>query len=114
MFPHGETVTRLRAIPTFDRFSGEGIGEDWSTPDELAITGCGFDPGSSNEPLEQARDAVITRPTVYAPAGSDVRAADRLVVRGRTWLVDGDPADYVNPFTGWAAGLVVNLKAVSG
>lgn len=114
MFPYGETVTRQRAQAVADRFSGEATALDWSSPDELAIAGCAFDPGSSSEPLEQARGAVVTQPTVYAPRGADVLAADRIVVRGRTWQVDGDPADYRNPFTGWAPGLVIKLKAVTG
>lgn len=114
MFPFGETVTRLRASSAADRFSGESTAEDWSSPDELAILGCGFDPGDSTEPLEAGRDAVLAKPTVYAPSGADVTALDRLIVRGRTWQVDGDPADYRNPLTGWEPGLVIKLKAVSG
>lgn len=113
-FAHGETVTRLRAAAAADRFSGQATALDWTTPDELPIEGCAFDPGTSSEPLEQARDAVLTKPTVYAPADADVLATDRLVVRGRTWQVDGDPADYRSPFDGWTPGLVVHLKAMEG
>lgn len=116
MFPlaYGETVTRLRGVPKSDRFSGEATTLDWSDPLELDISGCAFDPGSSIEPLEIGRDAVVTRPTVYAPSGADVLAGDRIVIRGRTWQVDGEPADYRSPFSGWAAGLAIHVKAVSG
>lgn len=112
--PYGETVTRLRGVPVSDRFSNESTALDWSTPAQLAVKGCAFDPAASTEPLEQARNGVLSKPTIYAPAGSDITAHDRLVVRGRTWQVDGDPADYRSPFTGWAAGLVVRLKAMEG
>lgn len=116
MFPlaYGETATRLRAVATTDRFSGEATALDWFTPDELEIEGCAFDPGSSSEPLEQARDGVLTKPTLYAPSSSDVLPSDRILVRGRTWQVDGDPSDYRSPFDGWAAGMVIHLKAMEG
>lgn len=114
MFAHGETITRLRGVPATDRFSGEVVTLDWTSPARQDITGCGFDPGTSVESLEVARDTVNTQPTVYAPSGADVTALDRVIVRGREWQVDGDPAEYVNPFTGWAAGLVIKLKAVTG
>jgi hypothetical protein len=114
MFAYGETVTRLRLTAAADRFSGEATSADWSNPDELDIPNCAFDPGDSLEPLAAGRDAVLTKPTVYAPSGSDVTALDRLIVRGRTWQVDGDPSDYRSPFSGWRPGMVIHLKAVSG
>lgn len=114
MFPFGETVTRLRSTPTFDAYADAPAGVSWRTPDELEIPGCAFNPGTSTEPVQDARNAVITRPEVYAPAGSDVLPGDRLVVRGVTYEVDGRPADYRSPFTGWAPGLVILLKDVEG
>lgn len=114
MFAHGETVTRLRATATTDPYSGEATGSDWSTPDSLDIDGCGFNPGGSSEPLQEGRNAVITRPEVYAPADADVLSGDRLVVRGLTYEVQGDPADWRSPFTGWNPGLVIALERVSG
>lgn len=114
MFPHGETVVRQRATSADNPYSGEAGDTDWTTPGLLTITGCAFDPGGSLEPTEQGRTAVITQPTLYAPPNSDVLAGDRLVVRGRTWDVDGDPADWRSPFTGWEPGMAIKLKAVEG
>ena len=113
-FPYGETAVRQRATTSVDPYSGEATGSDWTTPDELEIPGCGFDPGGSTEPLEQGRTAVVTQPTVYAAGFPDVLAGDRLVVRGRTWEVDGDPQAWRNPFTGWEPGTTIKLKAVEG
>jgi hypothetical protein len=113
-FPHGETVTRLRGAPVLDPYSGEQTDVDWDDLDELEISGCGFNPGQSSEPVQDARTAVIARPEVYAPAGSDVHAGDRLTVRGVTFEVDGNPADWRSPFTGWSPGLVIPLKNVEG
>lgn len=114
MFPHGETVTRLRGTAITDPYSGEATGISWSTPNTLAIEGCGFNPGQSSEPVQDARNAVITQPEVYAPTGSDVLAGDRLVVRGKTYEVKGDPADWRSPFTGWEPGMVIALERVEG
>lgn len=114
MFAYGETATRLRAFITLDPYSGEETEKDWSTPYELAIPGCAFNPGQSSEPDQVGRNAVITQPEVYAPFGSDVLAGDRIVIRGQTFDVDGQPASWVNPFSGWAPGLVITLKGVEG
>lgn len=113
-FPYGETVTRQRGTPTVDPYSGEATGVDWTTPTELAIPGCAFNPGRSTEPLQDARTAVLTQPEVYAPYGSDVLAGDRLVVRGDVYEVDGNPADWRSPFTGWEPGMVIPLKRAEG
>lgn len=113
-FPYGETVTRLRAGTVTDPYSGEETGQDWDAATSLEIEGCAFNPGLSSEPLQDARNAVLTRPEVYAPAGSDILAGDRLVVRGDTYSVEGRPQDWRSPFTGWEPGLVVALELVEG
>lgn len=114
MFPHGETVTRLRATLVEGPYSDEETEPDWEFPSALAIPGCGFNPGDSSEPVQTARNAVITKPEVYAPDGADVLAGDRMVVRGVTYEVAGRPARWISPFTGWAPGLVVQLDLVEG
>lgn len=117
MFAHGETVVRLRAQTRIDPYSQEPVpvwDDPSKPPDELQIPGCAFNPGPSGEAVEVGRQPVTTTPTVYGPFGADITAGDRLVVRGRVWLVDGDPALWRNPFTGTEFGLAVTLKAVSG
>lgn len=117
-FTYGETVVRLRAPLVPDPYTGENTRVDWddedNPPAELDIPGCLFDPGGSTEPSEVGRESVVTKPTVYAPFGADVLAGDRVVVRGRVWQINGDPAEWRNPFTGWEPGLVLNLMAVDG
>lgn len=113
-FPFGETVTRLRAATVEDPYSDEATQLDWGDATSLAIEGCAFNPGASLEPLEAARNAVLTRPEVYAPPGSDVLAGDRLVVRGGTYEVQGNPQDWRSPFSDWQPGLVVSLQLVEG
>lgn len=103
-----ETVTRLRAGTSTDPYSSEST-EDWTTPTELAITTLApAEPRPSGEPVQNARNAVVSGFTLYLPEGTDVTARDRLRVRGGTYKVLGDPA-------GWlGAGVVVQTERVEG
>lgn len=114
MFPYGETVTRIRPAAKLDPYSGEVIDLDWTNALELDIDGVGFDPGSSSEAQDARRDATTTAPTLYAQPGSDIAAGDRVRVRGLVYEVDGRPADWRSPFTGWNPGLVVTLRLMEG
>jgi hypothetical protein len=113
-FPHGETVTRLRAEAIEDPYSGEDTEPDWEFPAELDIAGCAVAPGGSSEPLLEARNAVDSDFDVFMPAGTDVTAADRLRIRGLVCEVAGRPFDWSSPFTGWQPGLVVQAKIREG
>lgn len=105
-----ETVTRLRGTETTNRNNDTVI--NWDDPDDEDITSCLFAPGGTSEDHD-GRNAVIVNPTLYAPSGSDIAANDRLVVRGLTYDVDGEPGDWVAA-SGWQAGMVVPLKRVDG
>ena len=110
----GETVTRLRGVLVVDPYSGEDSVLDWETPGELDVPGCGVAAGSTDDPNLDARDAVVSDFTVYAPAGSDVEPADRVIIRGFICEVVGRPFEWRSPFTGWAPGLVVKANVVEG
>lgn len=118
MFPHGETVVRLRRLMATDPYSDESAPRAWGDeghePDALEIEDCAFNPGGSAEVSADGRSIVTTNPTVYAPIDADVKAGDRLVVHGVAYDVDGNPAAWRNPFTGWAAGMAVSLELVEG
>ena len=112
---HGETVTRLRGTPVVDPYSGQPTGLAWVTPAELAIPGVGVEPRPSGEPVADARNATTSGFTLYGiPAGTDITPADRMRVRGVVYDVDGDPATWRNPYTGWAPGYVVQTKRTAG
>lgn len=106
-----ETVTRQR--PTV---GSDGYGDpftDWTTPTTATLIARGVEPVSSSEDND-GRQAVITGFRVYLAPGSDVRAGDRLVLRGTTYDVDGQPADWRSPLGAGFGGVVVALKGVSG
>jgi hypothetical protein len=103
-----ETVTRLRAGTTTDPYSGEPTA-DWATATELDITTLApAEPRPSGEPLQDARNQVVSGYTLYLPEGSDVTSADRMRVRGVVHNVLGDPAAWLG------AGLVVQVERSEG
>lgn len=116
-YPHGETVTRLRGVASANPYSAAPTDVDWANPTSLVIEGVAFDPGGSAEPISAESDMrVITQPTIYDPSYADVTAGDRVVraLTGKTYEVDGDPAQWRSPYTGWAPGQVIKLKIVEG
>lgn len=110
----GETITRQRATAAVNVYSGESDGLDWDTPSTATISGVAVAPAGSSEPLEVGRSSVDTRLTLYLPHGADVRPLDRVVVRGKTYEVQGERAEWTGPFTGWQAGSVVEVQKVDG
>lgn len=113
MFAHGETVTIQTAGTTTDPYSGDTT-EDWDNPTEVEVTGVGIEPRPSSEPVENARNSVVSGFTLYLPPGTSVTAQNRVVVRGGTYDVLGDPATWRNPFTGWEPGVVVQVGRTEG
>lgn len=104
-----EVVTRLRATAAVDPYSGEATDESWDVPSELDLyTLAPAEPRPSSEPVQDARNAVVSGFTLYLPEDSDVTARDRMVVRGVTYDVLGDPAAWLG------AGMVVQVGRVEG
>lgn len=112
LFAHGETVQwRKFDSPGLDDYNNDI--EAWDDP--VPVEGCGFDPGGTQEPRDGSAQRVITTPVLYAPKGRAYGARDRFTVRGLTYEVEGDPADWVHPMTGWDPGYtVINLQRVEG
>lgn len=107
----GETVSVLRGNPATDRYNNTVI--DWSSPASVDVAGCAVAPRASSEE-NAGRTAVIVGLSLYAPAGTDILPTDRVVVRGVTYEVDGEPGEWVNPLTGARPGIEVALKRVTG
>ena len=102
--PRGSVVI-LRAGTATGGFDAQGypvIGADTSTISD----GWRIAPRSSTESALNYGQAVVTGLTIYNLAQVSILSTDRVVVRGETWAVDGDPA-------AWHNGTVVNLKRAS-
>jgi hypothetical protein len=88
-------------------------GTEWTDAAAVA-TEAVWAPGGSAE-VVQGGDVVTTQPTLYAVDRSlGVSATDKFIVNGTPFEVDGDPQDFLNPYTGDQPGLVVRLRKVTG
>jgi hypothetical protein len=112
-FPYGETVQVLTAGTTTDPYSGQSA-SDWTSPTSVDVPGVAVEPRPSGEPLQDARNQVVSGFTLYMPAGAIITAANRVVVRGATYNVLGEPAVWHSPFTGWEPGIVVQVERSEG
>lgn len=113
MFPRGETVEVLTAGEVVDPYSGEPV-VSWDDPTTVQVAGCGVEPRPSTEPVQDARNAVVSGFTLYLPADVAVSAGSRVRVRGLVHEVLGEPAVWRSPITGWAPGVVVQTQRVEG
>jgi hypothetical protein len=113
MFPYGEAVEVLTAGQIEDPYSGEPT-VSWDTPTTVTVPGCGVEPRPSTEPVQDARNAIVSGFTLYLPPDVAVSAGSRVRVRGQVHEVLGEPAVWRSPFTGWAPGVVVQTQRVEG
>lgn len=110
MFAHGEQVRVLRRDGTTDAY-GDPVGL-WAQV--AVLDGCAVWYRASTDLSGVMRDGEEWEVTVAYPFGADVRASDRLVVRGVEMSIVGVPADWHSPFSGWEPASTVNLKRVDG
>ena len=107
-----ETVQHAKYAGTGANAHGNEV-ESWATPVGLGIFA--YNPSSSSElMIDGHMHRVETTPTIYLPSDAVVGNRDKIAVRGLTFEVDGDPADYRNPYDSSMNGLSINLKAVTG
>lgn len=78
------------------------------------VAGCAVAPRDQSEPLADEWPPLIAGKTVFAPYGSPIERGDRLVIGGITYDVDGEPGDWMNPFTGARPGMVVQTTRADG
>lgn len=90
-----ETITVLE--PTLVTERGKTV-PDWSVPpaSRTQVTGCEVQPGASTEDLA-ARQNVIIRWTVWAPADTPVTARSAVEYRAVRYQVDGEPDWWRSP-----------------
>lgn len=112
-FPFGETVTVLTAGTKSDPYSDD-TEPDWDNPTSATVSGVAVEPRPSQEPLQDARNATVSGFTLYMPAGTEIGSQNKVTVRGKTYDVLGDAADWRDPFTGWQPGLVVQVGLTEG
>lgn len=97
-----ETVTVVRPTGR-DKFGDPLPG----SPTEFDVGGCLFAPGNTKE-LANGSNVVEAEANIYGPAGMDVKATDKLRVRGLLYEVMGQPQ-----FWG-STGTVVPVRRTTG
>jgi hypothetical protein len=108
----GETVTVRRGTPAAPGRRNDTT-TDWTDPVDTAVEDCLVAPRSTSENLD-GRTGVIIGITVYMPAGSDVAATDRLVIRGDEYDIDGEPGLWTSPGHSFVDGIEVAAKRSEG
>ena len=104
-----QTIVRLRPTTTTER--GSTI-LDWDNPDELTIPECSVQPSSTSLSQDGRVLGVADGLTVYAPAGVDVQAGDRIRFNGEDYTINGDPLIW--PGAGRLAHVQLNLQRWRG
>ena len=115
MFGAGVPVVLVRRRLVVDPYSGEETLGDWANATRTTLAGCAVAPTSSEEAPNVDYDRLVSKRTVYAPYGVDIRPDDRLelpVPDGGIWQVDGYPSHWRNPYTGDKFGCIVVVTRV--
>lgn len=98
-----------------------GMGEDpkgneiesWAAPVSLGIYA--MSPGTTGDvEIDGHMHRVDSAPIIYVPSTAVVGNRDRITARGKRFYVDGDPADFRNPYDSSMNGIAIKLKAVTG
>jgi hypothetical protein len=109
-YPYGEQVTVRRSTVGVDAY-GDPVRATWS--DLATYPRCAVWPSASTED-NAGRSEVDTTLQMALPPGADVLSTDRLVWRGDTYEVIGDPFAWRSPFTGRAPGVQLTVQRVTG
>jgi hypothetical protein len=100
------TITRVRAPLIADGYGTADKERDWTHASQLVITGCSVQPAGGSE-YKIGREAVITTWRLYAPAGTDLVAGDRVIWDEDLYDVDGDPQSWPS-----ATGQLDHVEAI--
>lgn len=86
IFPH--EITRLRAPLVADDYGTPESKRDWDNAAETEMRGF-VQPMETTE-IADGREASVVRHQLFAPAGSDLLASDRVQYDGDTYELTGD------------------------
>lgn len=70
--------------------------------------------GSTDQPVSNDSSAQNTQVTLYFPHGTVIQTGDEFEVRGQHFVKDGRAMDWISPFAGQFAGVVVNVRQTLG
>lgn len=111
-FGAGETVKHL----TFDGLAEDDYGntvDSWADPVEVENVGLDVQAAQEITGTGVVSTSIVGM-TAFMPADWHGQARDRIVARGVTYEIDGEPVAARNAFTGDTFGVIANLKRRSG
>lgn len=125
-FAHGRPITVFSGR-TLDRYGDPDLDSPITTH---VIEGCSWFPrtagaGPASGDLDgRGRQGVIVGLTLFLPSIANLTHADQAALDARLtasdyenadlWEVDGEPGEWVSPFTGWHAGCEVAIRRAQG
>lgn len=103
-FPYGVVVT-LKSVST----TTDDHGDSSQVVTTSSWGPCAVAPRFSSLSVDSLSPPVVIGLTVYGPTRA-INSDDRVVIDGVEYLMDGEPAAWESPFTGWAPGMEVPVK----
>lgn len=100
-----ESVTLIRRTSSTSDAYGLPIYSESQTTLQAAVTS-----RTTSKTVGASEITITDGITLYLDGGADVRNDDQFVVRGKRYLVDGEPFDWVNGLGTWNPGVVVDLR----
>lgn len=110
MGPIGRSSVTVLVAPLVTAGYGRRV-RDWDSAVSTALPGVTVDMDRASRSRD-GKDQTVTQATAFLPRGATVPEGARLVWAGRTWEVDGAPADPEG--AGPLGGAVVRLLEVAG
>lgn len=112
----GESVTIYQRI---DEDTDRGGATTYSYDTGTVVTGAACEPillqTVSGEGSLIGRESLVqSRWRVYLPINTVINAFSRIRMRTVMYEIDGDPGDWISPYSQWMPGLVVLLRKVEG
>lgn len=107
---HRDTITVLRAELVTDAYNNEVF--DWPNAARTDVSGCRVQPDRGTDNTLD-REAITTRWRLFAPAGTDLLATDRVEHQGVVYVVEGSVEDWPSP-TGRLAHIEALLRRTDG
>lgn len=86
-----KTITIVRGTKETNAYGDDVL--SWGSATRTVVRGCDVQPGTTSEYLMNRNEATVAW-TVFAPPGTDVTEFDRVEFNGRTYEVDGHPAQW--------------------
>ena len=110
-----DDIVRIRPGTKPDGYGKDAPSWDDDDVERTALLGAVAAPRTEPALDANARNGVVIGLDLYLPAGSpSIEATDRVEVRGQTYTVDGDPADWASAATGLPVGQALALKRTEG